>query len=88
MDSKNVYFEPPSSIQLKYPCIIYGVDDVYMNSADNITYRKVRRYQLTVIDKNPDTDLSDKIIDDLPGCSFERRFKSDNLIHDVLNVYY
>lgn len=87
LGSNNVYFEPPESVKIKYPCIIYGLDDVYSNRADNISYKTTRLYQITCIGKDPDTDIPDKILE-LEKSSFERRFKSDNLIHDVIRLYY
>lgn len=87
MGSTNVYFEPPDSIKIKYPCIIYEIDDVYSNRADNISYKTTRLYQITCIGKDPDTDIPDKILE-MEKSSFERRFKSDNLIHDIIRLYY
>lgn len=45
------------------------------------------RYELTVIDKNPDSDILDRVAS-LPMCAFERHYTADNLNHDVYNIYY
>lgn len=87
LGSSNVYFEPPESIKMKYPCIVYGLDDVYSIKADNISYKNTRLYQVTCIGKDPDTDIPGRILE-LEKSSYERRFKSDNLIHDVIRLYY
>lgn len=87
LGSSNVYFEPPESIKMKYPCIVYGLDDIDSIKADNISYANTRLYQITCIGKDPDTDIPDKILE-LEMSSYERRFKSDNLIHDVIRLYY
>lgn len=73
---------------MKYPCIVYGLDDIYSQKADNLSYNNTRLYQVTCICKDPDTDLPDRILDELEKCSYERRFKSDGLIHDVIRLYY
>lgn len=86
LGSKNVYFQPPATIKLKYPCIIYkrsSVDTIY---ADNEPYRHHKGYTITVIDKNPDSDIPGKIAK-LPLCRFERSFTQDNLNHDIYKVY-
>lgn len=82
-----VYFQPPANTQLVYPCIIYNRDAVDSRFADNVPYRLKKRYQVTVIDRNPDSPIPD-IVAQLPGCSFDRFYTADNLNHDVYNLYY
>lgn len=72
---------------MKYPCIVYGLDDIYSQNADNISYNNKRQYQVICIGKDPDTDIPEKILE-LEMSSYERRFKSDTLIHDVIRLYY
>ena len=88
LGSENVYFQPPESISLCYPCIIYTWNDEATKFANNQPYNKRRGYQITVVSKNPDSVLPDKISASLPMCSFDRSFKSDNLNHTVYNIYY
>ena len=83
----NVYFQPPSSIRLTYPCIIYELDDIKVDYADALKYAMAKAYTLTVIDKNPDSDILDKILD-LDYCIFNRHFVADNLNHYVFTLFY
>lgn len=87
LGSKNVYFEPPTNIKMKYPAIVYELENIYSIRADDIAYNNTRAYQVTVIGKDPDTDILDKLLE-LKKCSYQRRFTSDNLIHDVFRLYY
>ena len=87
LGSKNVYFEPPSTIKMDYPCIVYSLSDIDARFADNIPYFKKRRYSVTVIDRDPDSVIRDKMTD-LENCSFERGFTSNNLHHYVFNITY
>lgn len=87
LGSRNVYFEPPETIKMKYPCIVYTLDDIYSIHADNISYNNTKSYSITVISKDPDNDIAEKILE-LDKCSFDRRYTSDNLIHDVLTLYF
>lgn len=82
-----VYFQPPADVQMKYPCIVYQRDTADTKFADNIPYRFQKRYQLTVIDRNPDSDIPDKVAT-LPSCILTRNFVADNLHHDVFNLYF
>lgn len=85
--SKNVYFQPPPSIQMSYPCITYKRDDVDTKHANNLPYSQKKRYMVTVIDRNPDSLIPDKV-GKLPLCSFSRHFATDNLNHDVYSLYF
>lgn len=83
----NCYFEPPTNKQLTYPCIVYKRINNYTEHADNKPYVISTRYQLTVIDKDPDSELVPKI-EELEKCTFDRHFDSDGLSHDVFTIYH
>lgn len=83
----HVYFQPPSSIHMNYPCIVYERDSGDTQFADDYPYIIKRRYQITVIDKNPDSPILDKV-ERLQYCTFDRHFVSDNLNHDSYNLYF
>jgi hypothetical protein len=72
---------------MSYPCIVYARDGSRLAHAGNKLYRHVKRYQVTVIDRNPDSDLPDKVTE-LPMCEFNRFFTADNLNHYVFNLFF
>jgi hypothetical protein len=83
----HVYFQPPENIKLNYPCIIYRRDSAVTKFADNRPYRYKKRYQVMVIDQDPDSPIPDKVAD-LPSCTFERHYTADHLNHDVFNLFF
>lgn len=85
--SSCVYFQPPETIKLQYPCIIYNLDAIGIRRADNIGYFGKKRYSLTVISKDPDYNLPNEIAM-LPLCTFSRFFTVDNLNHWTFEIYY
>lgn len=87
LGSSNVYFQPPPNVQMKYPCIVYKRDYRVTNFAGNKPYKHKKRYQITIIDQNPDSDIPERIAE-LPMCSFDRFFTADNLNHDVYNLFF
>jgi hypothetical protein len=87
LGSDNVYFQPPSSIEMSYPCIVYRRDFREAHFADNLPYVNKKRYQVTIIDEDPDSVISDKVAE-LPMCSFDRFFTADNLNHDIYNLFF
>lgn len=87
LGSDNVYFQPPPNVKLQYPCIIYKRDDINMEFADNEPYKHKKRYQVTVVDSNPDSDIHEKVAA-LSLCSYDRFFAAGNLNHDVYNLFF
>ncbi len=49
LGSDNVYFQPPPTVKMRYPCIIYQRDNVNTDFADNKPYNHKRRYQVIVV---------------------------------------
>lgn len=88
LGSTNVYFQPPETIKMKYPCIVYERSSGNSLYADNKLYRFLFRYTITVIDKDPDNPVVEKIIEEFPKCRYDRRFIADNLNHDLFELYY
>ena len=87
LESDHVYFQPPTNITLVYPCIIYKRDLSVTNFADDVPYRRTLRYQVTVIDRDPDSAIPSKVAA-LPLSIFVRFFTVDNLNHDIFNVFF
>lgn len=87
LGSGNVYYQPPNGLKLVYPCIVYNWDSADTKFADNNPYSFRRRYQVTIIDRNPDSLIPEKVAA-LPMCLFDRFFTADNLNHSVFNLYF
>lgn len=83
----HVYYQPPKSVKMVYPCIIYKLSGIPDEHADNIRYFEHREYQLTVIDQDPDSALREKVAL-LPWCRFIRSYVNDNLNHFVFLINY
>jgi hypothetical protein len=88
MLAPNVYFQPPSNITMKYPCIVYNKTGKYKTSANDATYQKMQEYQLTVIEKDPDGIIADLVEDFFQYASTGQYFVTDNLNHTTINLYY
>ena len=87
LGNRNVYFQPPASVVMKYPSIRYELSNVRLKFANNQKYNARRCYSLTLIHKDPDTDIVDKILE-LPMCSMDTSFQADNLNHWVFSIFY
>lgn len=86
-DECRAYFQPPESVKMKYPAIVYGLDDIENMYANDGVYLSHQKYSITVIDKNPDSPIVDKVAA-LPFCRFNRSYQKDNLNHYVFTIFY
>lgn len=85
--ASRVYFQPPENFKMKFPCIVYRISTPYDGKADNIHYTKMRGYEITHINANPDNEIHE-LIADFPYCEFLRFFASANMNHYVYNLYF
>ena len=84
---ENVYYQPPASIRLSYPCVIYSLSKIQNTHADDSVYMQNNAYDILVIDKNPDSEIV-KIISKFPRAKFDRTYISDNLYHTSFSIYF
>lgn len=86
LGTRNAYFQPPASVQMKYPAIRYSLRNIDNTFANNNSYLRTPSYEVILIDKNPDSGFVEKILQ-LPYCSFDRHYAKDNLNHFVFTIY-
>ena len=93
LESKNesesrVYFRPPESKKMKYPCIRYNQSDPHLKRANNKIYGYIDKYEGVVIDYDPDSEIPKKILEHFSMCSLEKPYVVDNLNHFPFTLYY
>lgn len=89
LGSKNVYFQPPETVKLSYPCIIYKLSNITMRHANNDVYNYMKRYSITIIDRNPESIIPESLLNaKLPYCSFSRHYTADGLNHYAFELYF
>lgn len=87
LGSRNVYYQPPASVQMQYPAIVYSKVDIESTFANNAKYLNKPLYNVVVIDRLPDNPVIEKILE-LPCSVYDRFYTADNLNHDVIKLYY
>lgn len=85
-----VYYDPPTSIQMQYPCFRFTMNNTDSKYADNIHYINTKRWALTYITRDvEEIDMViKKVLDAFKYCTHETTFKSDNLNNVVFNLYF
>ena len=87
LGSNNVYYQPPSSVGMKYPAIRYSKASIDSKHANNKKYLNKTLYDIIVIDHVPDNPVIEKLLE-LPYSEFDRSYPTNNLNHDVIKLYY
>ena len=83
----NVYFQPPESVKLKFPCIIYSMGAIGAQYADNMSYLLHVPYELRYITSEADDELVFTLAQ-LPKCKHGKPYAKDNLYHHPYTIYY
>lgn len=87
LGSNRVYFQPPETVKMEYPCIVYFRTNYEKTSADGIMYKLDKSYQLMFITREPDPAILDVLVA-LKYCRFDRHYVADNLHHYIYTLYY
>lgn len=87
LGSRNVYFQPPESVKIEYPAIVYSLSRINTVAANDDKYAKFKQYLVTLIDEDPDSEIVEKLLD-LKHCTFNKSFSSDNLNHFNFTLFY
>lgn len=89
-NTENVYYDPPTSIQMKFPCFRFTMNNTNVTYADNFTYLRKPRWTVTYITRDVE-DIEPLIKDMFDNFKYlvqETQFKAENLQHVVFNLYY
>lgn len=86
LGTRNVYYQPPESVKIIYPAIVYNKSSIETTRASDSAYTFNYRYDILVIDKKPDNRIIEELLK-MPYCSYDRHYISDNLYHDALRIY-
>ena len=84
----NVYFQPPETVKLSYPCVIYNIGVGNAKRADDTVYNYVNSYEVIFIFKNPNLEILEQVITTIPMSSVSRCYIADNLNHYAFKIYY
>ena len=88
LGSDHVYFQPPESIKLQYPAIVYSLLTIGTVKADDEKFLKRPHYRVQLISRDPDNTIVYDLLR-LRYCSYAGdRFVVDNLYHDTFDLYF
>lgn len=82
----NVYYQPPETLKMKYPCIVYALEAMPTKFADNGKYKVNRKYGLVVLDRDPESPIIERVLE-LPMTSMGRPYSADNIWHTPITIF-
>ena len=90
LGTNEVFFQAPSNHKLKYPAIIYSLENAETHYANSKPYFYMNRYTITYLTLNPDDELIEKILmsPELQRIRLVNHFVSDNIHHYIYKLYY
>lgn len=88
LGTRNVYFQPPETLSMKYPCIVYFKDTVATSFANNKLYKYKQGYTVTYIDEDPDSEIPFNIIKTFEYSRINSFYRSEGLNHTKLTIFY
>ena len=84
-ETPHVYFEPPESVKMSYPCFVYHFTGYNAINADDGKYLKSEEYAVRYITKKADPPIP-KAFEALPHVSFDTHYVAENLHHFMFTV--
>lgn len=84
-ETPHVYYQPPETVKMSYPCFVYNLDDNDSMYANNVPYLNRDVYNVTYITRSPEPVLAESMRT-MPKTKFIRHFTSDNLHHFVFTI--
>lgn len=88
LGSDCVYFQPPSSFKMGYPCFRYELTDLDVIHANNMPYKWDKAYLVTYISYDPDDDMIEEMLSSFKHIRFDRHYEADGLHHYTYKIYY
>lgn len=88
LGTRNVYFNTPESVKMKYDAIRYELAGKDIKRANNMVYLSTNQYDGVIITNDPDTTIPDKLLASFEMCSFGRPYVADGLYHYPFTLYY
>ena len=87
LGSRYVYFQPPESIKMTYPAIVYERSDIPNRFANDNVYLQAIKYKVTIVDRDPDSEIVTRM-SKFKTARFDKHYVIDGLNHDTFTIYY
>lgn len=81
------YYQPTQNTKLAYPCIVYEEITETVLYGNNKRFETFPQVQITVIDRDPDSEITEKLVERFPEAKMVNKNVVDNLYHTIYELY-
>lgn len=87
LGSRNVYYNPPESVEMHYDAIVFSRGVINNTFASDAVYVQLpSTFEVTTITHDPDAPIIEKV-SLMPGCRFVTSYVADNLYHNRFTLH-
>ena len=87
LGSRNVYYNPPESIEMHYDAIVFSRSRINNTFASDSVYVQLPpTFTVTTITRDPDAPIIEKV-SKMRGCIFVTSYVADNLYHNRFTLH-
>lgn len=79
-------YQPPGTLYLQYPSLVYHVIDIETDYANNEIYSATIVYEVTYISRDVTDNTPFQMIAEIPYTTFSNAYVVDKLNHTLLNI--
>lgn len=83
LGSSNVYYNPPETLKMEFPAIVYKLDYIEQIHADNKKYIDWTTYKVIVVSSRPDHPVIKKILN-WEMTRFSTSYTRNGFYHSVI----
>lgn len=84
-EEPHLYFQPPESVKLEYPCMIYRLRTMTSRKADDKPYYKTIGFDITYVTRSPNSSVPSRMLSE-QYMNFDRYYTSENLHHYAYTI--
>ena len=87
LGSNHVYYDPPESVKIRYPAIVYHMNHISNRYANSRIYNNTFTFTATLIDEDPESEIVEKMLS-IPYCKHNQHYQSNGMTHDVFTIKF
>lgn len=81
------YFQPPETLKLTYPCVVYAFERFDTRRANNLNYIINERYKISFLHKDADNGTVKQVMRKFEKIAHVQHYITNGVYNDVYFIY-
>lgn len=81
------YYQPPESMKLTYPCVVYSFETFNTRNANNMPFVINERYKVSYLHKNVDDSRCKAVLRDFDKITHTQHYVTNGVYNDIYYIY-